>query len=234
MNTDEFSKNLKKDYSLVRTLSDRNGAKVILLKHRELERRLVLRFQETEPEAYRFLKDLSFENLPEIYDVLSLEDGFAVLEEYIDGISVAGVLECGLYTYRGAKKVICDLCDALNILHENGFVHRDIKPENVMITSSGTVKLIDFNISRSVKENAPHDTRIMGTVGYASPEQLGISQSDPRTDIYALGILLNIMLTGKHPGEELSRGKAGKIVLKCTQIDPKHRYKNVKELKNAL
>ena len=92
---------------------------------------------------------------------------------------------------------------------------------------------IDFNVSRKVT-NASRDTVVMGTVGYASPEQLGISQSDARTDIYAAGVLLNVMLTGKHPSETLASGKAGKIVRKCTAVNPSDRYQTAKKLFDAL
>ncbi|MGN1083076.1 MAG: serine/threonine protein kinase [Candidatus Avispirillum sp.] len=234
MKVEEFLCGIKNDYFVIKVMSDRNGTRVLLLKHKKIGRRMVLRLQGAKQEIYCFLKGISFENLPEVYDTFVLEDAFAVLEEYIDGISVAQVLESGLYTYRGAKKVIWDVCDALNVLHENGYVHRDIKPENIMVSSDGTVKLIDFNVSRSVKESVGHDTVIMGTVGYAPPEQLGISQSDSRTDLYALGVLLNVMLTGKHPSEALVSGRARHIVLKCTQIAPEKRFRNVLELKNAL
>jgi serine/threonine protein kinase len=74
----------------------------------------------------------------------------------------------------------------------------------------------------------------MGTVGYASPEQLGVTASDARTDIYAVGVLLNVMLTGKHPSEIIARGKAGKIVRKCTSVNPDERYQSAEKLACAL
>ena len=122
----------------------------------------------------------------------------------------------------------------MTVLHANGFVHRDIKPENIMITNNGTVKLIDFNASRIYDKNKSSDTISLGTIGYASPEQLGINQSDARTDIYALGVLMNVMLTGKPPEIKLYNGKLKKVIVKCTQTIPDNRYKNVKELKRNL
>ena len=165
MKGEEFLCEIKNSYNVINVLSERNGNKVLLLKHKKIGRKLVLRYQEKKQEVYCFLKSISFENLPEIYDVYELEDAFIVLEEYIDGISVAQVLESGVYTYRGAKKVISGVCDALCVLHENGYVHRDIKPENIMVSRDGTVKLIDFNVSRSMKNNIRRDTFIMGTFG---------------------------------------------------------------------
>ena len=93
--------------------------------------------------------------------------------------------------------------------------------------------MIDFNAARKISV-ANKDTVIMGTVGYASPEQLGVAQSDARTDIYAVGVLLNVMITGKHPSEELARGRMGKIVRKCTSVNPDDRYESAKKLVEAL
>jgi serine/threonine protein kinase len=74
----------------------------------------------------------------------------------------------------------------------------------------------------------------MGTVGYASPEQLGISQSDARTDIYASGVLYNVMLTGQHPSVTIASGRPGRIVRKCTAVNPDERYQTASELWSAL
>ena len=74
----------------------------------------------------------------------------------------------------------------------------------------------------------------MGTVGYVAPEQLGLSQSDARTDIYAAGVLYNVMLTGAHPTVQLANGKAGRIVRKCTAVNPDERYQSAQKLSNAL
>ena len=74
----------------------------------------------------------------------------------------------------------------------------------------------------------------MGTVGYVAPEQLGIFQSDARTDIYAAGVMLNVMLTGEHPSVQLVRGRPGRIVNKCTNINPQNRYQSAQHLANVL
>lgn len=233
MTREEYIKTLLRSYSLVGVLSDKNGCKVLRLRNKENGKDLVLRSFPEQLEAYEILCGIRCENLPEIYDAIALDDGQIVLEEYIDGLTVAQVMEGGRYRYGGAKKVICQICHALTVLHERGLVHRDVKPENVMIGSSGRVVLIDFNASRTVSE-ACRDTVIMGTVGYAPPEQLGISQSDARTDIYATGVLLNVMLTGKHPSEALAAGRGGRIVQKCTAIHPDQRYQSAEKLAAAL
>ena len=183
--------------------------------------------------AYDTLCGVACDALPLVYDAVTFEDGQAVLEEYLDGLTVAEIMQTGRYRYRGAKTVLAAVCRALTVLHERGLVHRDVKPENVMVDKAGRVVLIDFNAARTVSD-ASRDTVIMGTVGYASPEQLGLSQSDARTDVYAAGILLNVMLTGKHPGEQLARGRAGRIVKKCTMLAPADRYPTAAALAAAL
>ena len=96
------------------------------------------------------------------------------------------------------------------------------------------MKLIDFDASRFFKKGQSKDTVIIGTAGYAAPEQLGFAQSDERTDIFALGVLMNVMLTGEHPTNKLYKGKLRKVIEKCIQLDPQKRYKNVEELKKIL
>ena len=230
---EEYIKKLLTVYSLVAVLSEKNDCKVLRLRNKNSGQDLVLHSFPKCIDAYVTLCGIRCENLSEIYDAISVEDGQIVLEAHIDGITVAQVMETGKYHHWGAKKVSSGVCNALAVLHERGLVHRDVKPKNVMIDKNGRVVLIDFNASCKVS-NASKDTVIMGTVGYASPEQLGVSQSDARSDIYAVGVLLNVMLTGKHPSEKFARGKAGRIVKKCTSINPDDRYQTVKELSEAL
>ncbi len=183
---------------------------------------------------YGFLLGFMHKCIPTVYDVYDTDDGQLVLEEFISGVTVGEILKTGKYTYDGAKAVLSEICSALGFLHENGFVHRDIKPSNIMITASGSCKLLDFDASRAFDKNKEADTDVLGTVGYAPPEQYGITQSDARSDIYALGVLLNVMLTGNHPSECIAPGKAGRIVRRCTQINPDERYSDIEEFKRSL
>ena len=75
---------------------------------------------------------------------------------------------------------------------------------------------------------------ILGTTGYAAPEQFGLSQTDGRADIYSLGVLLNVMLTGQHPSRRLAEGHAGRIIRRCTMMNPDQRFRDVLELRDAL
>lgn len=233
MTCEEYIENILKTYRVVNVLADKNSCKAIRIRHKELNQDLVLHSFPKPISVYNYLSEIDFPNLPTVYDSIELDDGQIVLEEFIDGITVSEIMESGKYKYIGAKKVLASVCNALTVLHNKGFVHRDIKPENIIVDNNGRVVLIDFNASRKISFSS-HDTEIMGTVGYASPEQLGISQSDARTDIYAMGVLLNVMITGKHPSEKLAKGKSGRIVRKCTNVNPDDRYKSAEKLLKAL
>lgn len=89
-------------------------------------------------------------------------------------------------------------------------VHRDIKPENIILRGSQAV-LIDFDAARLHKPEHEADTQILGTTGFAAPEQYGLSQSDIRTDIYSLGVLINVMLTGNTPQSVWQRAGWGEL-----------------------
>ena len=103
-----------------------------------------------------------------------------------------------------------------------------------MILRGSDAVLIDFDASRIVKPERTADTVVLGTTGYAAPEQFGLSQTDGRADIYSLGVLLNVMLTGEHPSRKLAEGKAGRIVRRCTMMNPDQRCRSVLELREAL
>lgn len=231
MKCEEFMQQLWEQYRMISVLSSKNGAIVWRVRHKELDRDVIVKQYENLVPAYEQLKSIRHKNLPEVLESVPCQDGHIVLEEYIDGITVSDV--AGKYTYHGAKTVVQGVCSAVHSLHQRNIIHRDIKPENVMIAKDGTVKLIDLNASRT-PSGKPQDTVMLGTIGYASPEQLGVRESDARSDIYAIGVLLNVMLTGEHPSRRLAKGKAGSIVEKCTMIAPESRFSSAQELMKAL
>ena len=233
MKRSEYIQHILEIYSLVTVFSRKNGCEVLHLRNKKANKDLVLRSFPHTVTAYEKLQNIRHLNLPEIYDTLQMDDGQIVLEEYIDGLTVAEVMETDRYTASAARKVLLGICDALTVLHDRNIIHRDVKPENVIVEKSGRIVLIDFNASR-IESDASKDTVVMGTVGYASPEQLGLAQSDARTDIYAVGVLYNVMLTGQHPSVNIATGKAGRIVRKCTAVNPNERYQNAEELWLAL
>ncbi len=224
---------IETDYETVKAIKHSERGCVSLLQNKQNGTRFIFRHYRGNGEVYRKLLGISCPNLPQIMETAERDGMVAVLEEYIQGDSLAYLLEGALFSPAEARKITLQLCNALWVLHKLGAVHRDIKPENVIIRDSEAV-LIDFDASRIFKSDTNQDTQILGTTGYAAPEQYGITQTDERADIYSLGVLLNIMLTGKHPSKELANGHLGRIVQKCTMVNPKKRYKSVLYLMEAL
>lgn len=221
------------EYETVKTIKNSERGCVSLLQNKQNGTRFIFRHYQGSGEVYRKLLSVSCPNLPKIMEAAEQDGMVAVLEEFIQGDSLAFLLAGACLTPAEARKITFQLCNALWVLHSLGAVHRDIKPENVIVRGSEAV-LIDFDASRIFKSGTNQDTQILGTTGYAAPEQYGITQTDERADIYSLGVLLNIMLTGKHPSKELASGKLGRIVQKCTMVNPKKRYKSVFYLMEAL
>lgn len=206
---------------------------ILLLRHRNTGQRFVFREHAGSGTVYQKLKGLSCLHLPQILAVSEQNDRVMVLEEYIQGDSLTFLLEGVALTQTQAKTIAIQVCRALTALHGLGVVHRDVKPENILLRGSEAV-LIDFDASRTYKENTSGDTRIMGTTGYAAPEQYGFSQTDARSDIYSMGILLNEMLTGMHPSTKLADGALRPVVEKCIAVNAAMRYPTAAELITAL
>lgn len=156
-----------------------------------------------------------------------------VLEEYIVGDTLQSLLSSGPLEPWQVRDISSQLCDALWVLHKLELVHRDIKPENVMLRGRDTI-LIDFDASRLYNKEKSSDTQVLGTVGYAPPEQYGISQTDPRSDIYSLGVLMNVMLTGVHPSVKMASGRMGFIIRRCTMTNTKQRFNNILQVRALL
>lgn len=175
--------------------------------------------------------------MAKIYEMFKCDDSLIVIEEFINGKTLQRILDDnGPLDEDIAIGYIINLCSILDILHNQTppVIHRDIKPSNIIIDNSGVLKLIDFDVSRVYKEDSNMDTHILGTKGYASPEQFGFEQTDCRSDIYSVGVLINVLTTGKHIKEKLNEGKLKDIIEKCTSLSPDSRYSSVKELQMDL
>lgn len=184
---------------------------------------------------YKILVCNHHKNISDIVEVFEYQDCAVVIEKYISGDSLSDILSRqGTLSEIQTKNIIGQICDGLLFLHKHNIIHRDINPNNIIISDNNQVKIIDFDISRTTKKNMANDTVILGTAGYAAPEQFGFSQSDMRTDIYAVGVLANVMLTGEMPNKRLYEGRLGKIIRKATAIDADIRYKNISSFKLAF
>lgn len=221
------------EYDTLCVLKQSPRGTVSVVRHKKSGTRYVFRRYSGSGEVYRRLLPVLCPHLPQIMEAAEQDGQTAVLEEYVQGDTLAELLMGARLTEREARQVTMQLCQALHVLHSMGAVHRDVKPENVILRGSDAV-LIDFDAARIYKDESESDTQVLGTTGFAAPEQYGIFQSDERADIFSLGVLLNIMLTGKHPSREMAAGKMGRIVRKCTMTAPEQRYQSARALMEVL
>lgn len=187
--------------------------------------------------VYRQLQEHPIQNIPAIIELFETEDELIVIEEYLPGSTLAELLtQKPAFSEKETLDIAIQLCKILTKLHTltPPIIHRDIKPSNVLLTPDGIVKLLDFNAAKPENTVKNQDTTLIGTAGYAAPEQYGFAPSSPQTDIYALGVLMNICLTGRLPIEEPASGKLQSLIRRCLELNPKDRYSSVKELHRAL
>ena len=172
--------------------------------------------------------------IPKIYKCEQDGERFVIVEEYLEGENLEQYLRSHRLTDKQKLDIVIQLCEAIRCLHvlEPPIIHRDIKPQNIIINEHGALKLIDFDASRYYRnDDYSQDTRLLGTLEYAPPEQYGYSQTDVRSDIYSMGMVFEeLKLTEK----KFLSAKWEKIVGKCRNFDPKHRYQTVDELEKEI
>ena len=189
------------------------------------------------------MKKLDHPSLPRIVDIIDNGETIFVVMDYIEGESLDKILlEYGPQPEELVIAWAKQLCDVLSYLHSQKppIIYRDMKPANIMLKPEGNIKIIDFGIAREYKEQSLADTTVLGTKGYAPPEQYS-GQTDARSDIFALGMTMHHLLTGIDPrgGEkyvpvrmwnpELSEGIES-IIDKCVQPAAENRYQNCSDL----
>lgn len=196
------------------------------------------------------LKNLSHPSIPAIYDIVETPDTIYVVMDYIDGQSLQKHLdEHGPLPEASVLDIAHQLCDVFDYLHSqtNPIIYRDLKPANIILQEDSKIKLIDFGTAREYKEENLCDTVLLGTVGYAAPEQYGgFGQTDTRTDIYCFGITLHTLLTGMNPSNpsyvylpvrkynaNISMGLEY-IINKCVERDPDNRFQTIQEVRDAF
>jgi eukaryotic-like serine/threonine-protein kinase len=208
---------------------------------------------------------LAHPNIVAIYDTGSEkgDDGIErhyIVMEYCDGGALADI-NAGMGALKPERAVAMgqSICDALDFAHRQGVVHRDVKPANVLMTSDGRLKVADFGIAKAafVTSDITTTGAILGTVTYLSPEQARGLEPDARSDLYALGVVLYEMVTGRPPFQEESQIatamrhlrdmpppprsiRAGipraleAVIMKALEKDPDDRFQSARELRAAL
>ncbi|MBC1571022.1 serine/threonine protein kinase [Listeria sp. FSL L7-1426] len=182
------------------------------------------------------LKDLSSNYLPKIDVMIPNGNQLIVYEEYINGKNLADLMKTtATFDADEVTRLMLMLSDALTELHANAIIHRDIKPSNIMISNDGVLKLIDFDASRVFEVGKNQDTVNLGTIGYAAPEQYGYSQTDARSDIYSIGVLMLELLLGKNtmPDKEQATSLE-KIAMQAAAFDPEQRYQSIQDFRTAV
>ena len=189
------------------------------------------------PDVYRRLMDAGLPGMPRIY-ALHEEDGrLTVIEEYISGSTLAELfIEGRRFEPKEIKRIIIELCVTIESLHKltPPVIHRDIKPSNVMITADNRVILLDMNAARYADNTKCEDTELLGTKGYAAPEQYGFGTSDERTDIYATGMLIKELLQNNYMENPAERSLLTDVADKCTELNPRDRFSSIAELRESL
>ena len=182
------------------------------------------------------LKRLHHDGLPVFVEEYQSDAMLCVVREYARGVPLSQmkiplsepqILSIGM-----------QLCDILSYLHGQTppVIHRDLKPQNIIMDENGKVKLIDFGISRLYDETAKTDTVFFGTQEFAPPEQYGFSQTDARTDIFSLGVVLLWLVTGKTQiaHAHIRNRRLARVIRKCTAFAPGSRYHDAKSVRHAL
>lgn len=222
----------QRGWTVEKTLGHRES-RLWLVRDAEGKSAVLRRYDGAFPLAERLL-DVSCGQLAKVFSVEETCGDTVSFEEFVDGTLLSAILKRTVLTGRQACAILREVCAALEVVHGLGFVHRDVKPENIMLTADGRVVLLDLDAAAQVLGNPDTNTRLLGTAGYAAPEQFGFARCDVRADIFALGVLLNVMLTGDHPSVQLASGRFGRIVRRCTSTTISQRYASVEALLKQL
>src|SRR5919205_2691052 len=147
------------------------------------------------------LAKLNHPNIATLYDFDRQGDSFIMVLEFVRGETLDNVIQRrGAIPVEQAVPIFCQVLDGIQHAHDYGIIHRDIKPANMMLTEKGTLKVLDFGIARILgTARMTRQGNIIGTIEYMSPEEVRGMETDARSDIYSLGMLLYEMLTGRCP-----------------------------------
>ena len=187
-----------KVFKVRNVISDRVEAMKVLLPELTAQDELIKRFLH----EIKLVATLEHPNIASLHTALTIQGQFVMVMEFVEGVTIAKVLEKGAIPVDKAVNYTEQVLSALSYANAKGIIHRDIKPANMMLTPEGTIKLMDFGIARSSKESGLTSIgTTLGSLYYMSPEQVKGEPIDGRSDLYALGISLYEMVTGQKPFE---------------------------------
>ena len=204
-------------------------------------RKLQAEMLRNEMEILQKLTEMGLTGIPKACRIFEENGGVYFLREYIEGTPLSQiVLQKGGIQERELCRISIKICHAAEQFQdlEDPMIHRDIKPENIVITPGGEVIFIDFGTMRSYKKDSQRDTFVVGTRGTAAPEQYGYTQTDQRTDVYAIGQTMLYMATENYEQNQLSEcdisRKMKKVIEKTCSFEPDKRYADAAELGKAI
>lgn len=225
--------------SFYKELTTINSKKNIILVQHIVSRELFVKktlYIYSKP-VYDQLLNTHINGIPNIIECIKDDKQLIIIEEYINGKTLSQIInEQGLFNEYKAYDIAVKLAHILVNLQSSipPIIHRDIKPSNIIIDKNQQLYLIDFNAARHVNNNNYEDTRMLGTVYFAAPEQYGFGQSDERTDIYGFGATINYLMTGDKPRAGIAQCNYSYILKKCLMLDAINRYQSALELLNAI
>ncbi len=237
--------NLEEKYELLSCIKHTEQKQVYLLLPKSGGSKAILKcgfgmYREILKEEAKRLVQMNGDGFPKLLFWEDSEETCFLVREYVEGATLQELMEKEEPLGRQeALEAAIQVCGLLERLHQQKppVIYRDVKPQNVVCTPRGEYVLIDLDTARAYKDGIGEDTVFMGTRGLASPEQYGYQQTDARTDVYGLGMLLLYLLTGgyeKNKNYEALPKRLKKIITKCTEFSPKDRYASMKEVERAL
>lgn len=198
-------------------------------------------FLRNEMEIMKKMADRKLSGIPKAYRIFEENGEVYLVREYIEGMSLAQmVLQKGGISEAEICRISRKICQTAEQFQnpDEPMIHRDIKPENIVVTPGGEVVFIDFGTMRSYKKDGSRDTFVVGTRGTAAPEQYGYTQTDQRTDVYAIGQTILYMVSESYEMNQLSEcavsRRMKKIIEKACSFEPDKRYGDAAQLRRAV
>lgn len=198
-------------------------------------------FLRNEMEIMEKMADRKLSGIPKAYRIFEENGEVYLVREYIEGMSLAQmVLQKGGISEAEICRISRKICQTAEQFQnpDEPMIHRDIKPENIVVTPGSEVVFIDFGTMRSYKKDGSRDTFVVGTRGTAAPEQYGYTQTDQRTDVYAIGQTMLYMVSESYEMNQLSEcavsRRMKKIIEKACSFEPDKRYGDAAQLRRAV